>query len=237
MDKRVLLQKLEQLQIASINDFKDQPEIVSWANRIAPILERINPQYYANFIGQSFKFSMRLSSDTLLPAFNIMHSQVEMAIEELKLSVEAENSLQDQFYFPANSQLDIQRNIARIITQARSKLWISDGYMDEKIIEELTNVIAPEIWLLTKQPKSLFKQRFIAAQQQFSGDKKIEAKLTNDIHDRFFIIDEDQVWNFGTSYNNAGNLPTTITKIKPDVDRQKIISDFSTWWHAAKQFI
>ncbi len=236
MDKRVLLQKLEQLQVASINSFKYQSEIVSWANKIAPVLERISLQYYANFIGQAPKFSLSLSSDTLLPAFNIMHSQVEMAIEELKLSVEVENSLQDQLYFPANSQLDVQKTIARIITQAKSKLWISDGYMDEKIIEELTEVVAPEIRLLTKQPKSLFKQRFVAAQQQFLASKKIEAKLTNEIHDRFFIVDENQVWNLGTSYNNAGSLPTTITKIKSDEDRQKIIADFDAWWNSAKNY-
>jgi hypothetical protein len=111
-----------------------------------------------------------------------MHSQVEMAIEEFKLGVEAENALQDQFYFPPNSQLDIQKVVARILTQAKSKLWICDGFMDEKIIEELTEVVAPEIKLLTKQPKPLFKQRLVAAHQQFLATKKIEAKLTNDIH-------------------------------------------------------
>ena len=236
MHKRNLLQKLEQLQVKTINDFKSQDEIVTWSNRVAPILEKVNMQYYIQFIGQAPKFSMRLSSDTLLPAFSIMHSQVEMAIDELRLDLEDENSIQDQYYFPANSQLSVQKTIARIISQAKNKLWISDGYMDEKIIEELTEVIAPEIKLLTKQPKSLFKQRLIAAQQQFAGTKKIEAKLTKDIHDRFFIIDEDQIWSLGTSYNNAGSLPTTITKIKPENDTQRIISDFNAWWGVASEF-
>lgn len=107
---------------------------------------------------------------------------------------------------------------------------------DEKIIEELTEVIAPDIKLLTKHPKPLFKQRLAAAQQQFSGTKQIQAKITNAIHDRFFIIDENQVWSFGTSYNNAGNLPTTITKIKPDKDIQKIMVNFKSLWNAAEEF-
>lgn len=71
MDKRILLQKLEQLQVGSITDFKTQPEIVAWANKVAPILDNINKQYYANFVGQAYKFNLQLSSDTLLPAFNI----------------------------------------------------------------------------------------------------------------------------------------------------------------------
>lgn len=162
MDKRDLLHKLEKLQVRSINDFKTQDDIVAWSNKIAPILERVNTQYHASFIGQAPKFSMRLSNDTLLPAFGIMHSQVEMAIDELKLDLEDESSIQDQYYFSVNSQLDIQKTIARIIVQAKNQLWVSDGYMDEKIIEELTEVVAPEIRLLTKQPRSLFKRNGIS---------------------------------------------------------------------------
>ena len=43
MDKRNLLQKLEQLQVKSINDFKTQDEIVTWSNKVAPILEKVYP--------------------------------------------------------------------------------------------------------------------------------------------------------------------------------------------------
>ena len=233
MDKKVLLEKLEHLQVNSSSDLKTTQEVGSWGNKVAPLLQLINSNLYLRFLPCLTRLRLNLSRNTLESNFNIMHSQVEMAIEELKLHVEDENSLLEQFYFPANSHLEIQKTLSRIITQSKNTLWICDGFMDEKIVEELSKVVAPEIKLLTKNPKSLFKQRLMAAQKQFSAFKNIEAKIFDNIHDRFFIIDRDQVWHFGTSYNNAGNLPTMLNKIKSEEESQKIISDFEGWWKLA----
>jgi hypothetical protein len=158
-----------------------------------------------------------------------MKSQIEMAIEELKLRIELEEGLPDEIYFPESSHLDIQKNIAKIISQSNTSLWICDGYMDEKIIEELTEVSALEIKLLTKQAKSLFKQRLAAAKQQFPR-KIIEARKCDKFHDRYYIIDQDQVWALGTSYNKAGQRATLLNRIKNESEKQKIITDFGIWW-------
>lgn len=234
MDKKELLKKLEALfKIKELKEsFKTQEDIISWANKVAPILLFVNQQYYVNFIQNSHKLYLNLSSCTIIPAFNIMKSQVEMAIEELKLRIEMEESLPEQMYFSENSQLDIQKQIARIIRQAQIALWIFNGYMDEKIVEELIEVAALEIKLLTQKTKGLFNQRLAALKAQFPA-KMIEARLSNKSHDRFFIVDKDQVWTLGASYNKAGQKATLLSKIKSDTEKQKVIDGFKAWWKSS----
>jgi len=226
-----LLSKLEKLfNIKELkNGFRSQEDAISWANKVAPILKYVNQQYYFNFIQNSHKLNFNISSYAIIPALNIMKSQVEMAIEELKLRIEMEESLPEQMYFSENSQLDIQKQIARIIRQAQIALWIFDGYMDEKIVEELIEVAAPEIKVLTQKTKGLFNQRLTALKAQFPA-KMIEARLSDKSHDRFFIVDKDQVWTMGASYNKAGQKATLLSKIKSDTEKQKVIDGFKAWW-------
>jgi len=168
----------------------------------------------------------------LIPAMNIMKSQIEMAIEELKLRIEFEEGLGTEIYFPENSRLDIQKSVSKVIRQATKSLWICDPYMDEKIVEEVAEVQAQQIKLLTTQIKSLFSQRLSAAKQQYPL-KAIEARISGQFHDRFYVIDCDQVWTLGASLNKAGQRATLLSKVKSDQKTKKIIRDFESWWNSA----
>jgi len=145
-----------------------------------------------------------------------------------------QEDLAEEMYFSPESQLDIQKKLARVLRQATNSLWICDPYMDEKIVEEISNIQAPEIRLLTTQPKGLFKQRLNAAKEQFSK-KIIEAKVFNKCHDRFYIIDQLQVWALGSSLNKAGKKATLLNKVKDEGEKQKIVRDFTDWWALATE--
>jgi len=232
MDKKAILRKLKTLLRQAKAGFKSQDDAISWSNKTAPLLKWVSSQYYFNFIAYSHKLNLQLSSFTLVPALNIMKSQIEMAIEELKLGVELEEGLPEEMYFSPNSHLDIQKNLARVLRQAKTSLWIYDPYMDEKIVEEISNIQAPEIKLITAQPKGLFKQRLAAAKDQFP-EREIEAKVYDVCHDRYYIIDQDQVWTLGASLNKAGKKATLLSKLKDE--KQKIMSDFTDWWASATE--
>lgn len=236
MDKRTLLERLDKLyNIKELKEgFNSKDELISWSNKCAPLLKRVDLQYYYNFLQSSQKFNLDLSSVTLIPALNIMKSQLEMAIEEIKIQIEIEEGIAKEIYFSPGSHLDIQKNLARVLRQAINLLWICDPYMDEKIIEEISNILASEVRLLTMHPKGLFKQRLVAAKEQFP-EKTIEAKTYDKIHDRYFIIDKDQVWTLGTSLNKAGAKATLLSKVINGKEKQKIISDFDDWWSSASE--
>lgn len=94
MDKKEILKRLEELyNINEVNEgFESQQAAISWSNKVAPLLKLVNLQYYTNFILNSHKLNLPLSSYTLEPAFNIMKSQLEMAIEELKNDLASEDT-------------------------------------------------------------------------------------------------------------------------------------------------
>ena len=88
MSKEDTLQRLEELFKAPevSGGFPSQAECISWANKAAPLL-RFNNHYYQVFMYNSQIINRNVSSYTAEPAFRTMVSQVEMAIEELKVDI------------------------------------------------------------------------------------------------------------------------------------------------------
>jgi len=85
--KKTILKKLEELyQVEEVSGgFPSQEACIAWSNKVAPLL-KFNDQYYINFLENAHKMNLNLSSFSLEPAFRIMVSQVQMAIEELKMA-------------------------------------------------------------------------------------------------------------------------------------------------------
>ena len=88
MSKEDTLKRLEELFNAQevTGGFSSQAACVSWANKAAPLL-RFNNQYYQTFMYYSQIINRNVSTVTAEPAFRTMVSQVEMAIEELKIEI------------------------------------------------------------------------------------------------------------------------------------------------------
>ena len=95
MTKEETLQRLEELFRAKevTEGFPSQQACLSWANKVAPLL-RFNPQYYQTFLYYLQIISRNISIYTAEPTFRTMQSQVEMAIEELKIDTAAENNIE-----------------------------------------------------------------------------------------------------------------------------------------------
>ncbi len=113
MDKRIVLEKLENLynQEEVSKGWPSQQACIEWGNRVAPLL-KFNQQYYLNFIQNAHRLNLNLSSYSIIPALNIMKSQMQMAIEELKMENDTKRS-------PEAS---------------------SDSFIDEKRISELRRI-------------------------------------------------------------------------------------------------
>jgi len=99
MNKKKLLQKFKALfEMKEVKDgFPSQQACIDWANKVGPLL-KFNQQYYINFMQNAHKMNLKLSSYTLVPAFNIMVSQLQMAINELENEEEEEEQNMDKSY-------------------------------------------------------------------------------------------------------------------------------------------
>ncbi len=92
MDKKKLLQKLKILfEMKEVKEgFPSQQTCFDWVNKVAPLL-KFNQQYYVNFMQKAYLLNLNLSTYTLVPAFNIMVSQLHMAINDLENAEEEVN--------------------------------------------------------------------------------------------------------------------------------------------------
>lgn len=88
-ERRSLLLKLEELyNMKEVKEgWKTQKDCINWSNKVAPLLQ-FNNQYYTNFVAYAHRINIPgLSSLTIEPAINIMLSQLQMAIEELRIEI------------------------------------------------------------------------------------------------------------------------------------------------------
>lgn len=108
------------------NGFPSQQACIDWSNKVAPLL-KFNQQYYINFINNAHKMNFRLSSDTLVPAFNIMVSQLQMAINEL------ENEEEEDY-----QNIKMKKKIKIFVSYARANKDLA-----KKFLEKFREQVAP----------------------------------------------------------------------------------------------
>ena len=107
MEKSVLLGKLEELfEIEEVNKgFPSHDACLAWANKIVVLLKFVDYQYYVDALQAAHLLNNpNLTSFTVIPAFNTIKSQIQMAIADLKLRIQIEGELQEQVYFPEGSE-------------------------------------------------------------------------------------------------------------------------------------
>lgn len=236
MDNGELLIKLKGL--VSNNGFDSHEEAIEWADELSSLLQQHpNTQYYNAINQPAYEFRIQLSADRQTNNYNIMKSELRKSISELEAILQDEN-LQTERHFAENSHLAIQKYIKKILLSAQTDLWICDAYADHVIIEELDEVIANGIKILTTKgnKKPLFSTRLNAARTQLNI-KSIEVKTNTNIHDRYIIIDQCEVWQIGTSYNDkAGGKQTSISKFEEPKAKQGFIDTFNNLWSKATDF-
>lgn len=108
--------------------------------------------------------------------------------------------------------------------KAKEELIIIDGYADKSLLDIIRNINIP-VTLITKN-KTLLKDIDIKKYQKQYNNLKI---IHNDkFHDRFIIIDKNQIYHLGTSLNHAGNKVFAINKIEEPELIIKLLSKISS---------
>jgi len=135
-------------------------------------------------------------------------------------------------FHPAGSQHDAYVEIRRIVQTATTELIIVDTYVDETLWGLLTNVSGSvKLRVLTMKTKGDFPleaKHFIA---QHGG--QVEARVTNDYHDRFIVVDHATVWHLGASIKDAGKKAFALTEFERSSIRNSVIADIEVTWNAS----
>ena len=113
--------------------------------------------------------------------------------------------------------------MADIVRTAKSSIVLIDNYIDDTVLTHLSkkqkNV---KVVLLSKTISKQLQLDIKKANTQYPG---IQAKVFTKAHDRFLIIDENQVYHIGASLKDLGKKWFSFSKI--DKDSVTIINSIS----------
>ena len=156
-------------------------------------------------------------------------SNVEIKILEhdknIKLLQESFNKLSEKrkntdIFF--NGQIyDEYSKIQNIFKTAKKELIIIDAYADNVVLDIIKRLDI-KVTIITKPNNLLTKQDIEKYNKQYNNLKVI---YDNTYHDRYFIIDDKEIYHCGTSINRIGYKTFSITLMNDEDSYIKIIDN------------
>ena len=142
-------------------------------------------------------------------------------IDKVFNSLQLEENIKQRIFFDGQIY-DAYSLIIDIIKKAKKKILIIDNYIDDSVLKMLTkknnNV---EVVILTSD-KSNIQQIDI---QKFNKEYSIlKVAKTNKFHDRFIIIDNEEMYHLGASIKDLGKKCFGINKIEDVEIMEKILN-------------
>ena len=154
-------------------------------------------------------------SDNLIEQ-KFVNKQVLKNTEDIKLLKESFRKFEEKrkvndIYF--NGQIyDAYSKIQDIFKSATKKLIIIDAYADNTLLD-IVKRLDIEVIIITKKDNLLTKQDIERYNKQYHNLKVI---YNNTFHDRYFLIDEKEVYHCGTSVNRIGYKTFSINLISDE---------------------
>ena len=130
---------------------------------------------------------------------------------------------------------DAMRYVQRIISAANESITVIDNYVDENVLDLLSNKASTiSVNILTKAVSSALKMAAIAFNKQYGG---LSIRESNAFHDRFIIINESDYYHFGASIKDLGSKGFMFSRIEEPKVVRDLRNRFVREWGAANVVI
>lgn len=168
-------------------------------------------------------------SDNLLEQ-KYINNQVFKNTEDIKTNSEKIRLLQESFdklsektndteiYF-AGQMYDAYSKILNIFKNAKNELIIIDSYADNVILDIIKR-LETKVIVITKPNNLLTSLDIEIYNKQYNNLKVI---FDNTYHDRYFIIDNEEIYHCGTSINRIGYKTFSITLMNDEDTYNKLL--------------
>lgn len=128
------------------------------------------------------------------------------------------------------------RTVHKFMKGARSSILIADNFLKDDIFDLLhTDSLAASvnIRLLTKRPSKSFRP-FLKAFEAERGN--IEVRKSDEIHDRYVVLDARSVLHCGASIEGIGQKLSSIRMIENPEEAKKVCEALEAAWRAANVY-
>ncbi len=108
---------------------------------------------------------------------------------------------------------DAYQFVTKIIKNAKKSVVLIDNYIDESVLTLLSKNQSIDIIIYTQ---SVSKQLKLDVEKYNKQYCNLQLNITKNFHDRFMIIDDNEVYHIGASLKDLGNKIFAFSKI--DID-------------------
>jgi hypothetical protein len=145
------------------------------------------------------------------------------------------DSNKKEWSFPANDSYKAKRFILGILKKAVNSVKIIDNYLDEEVFDYLDSLEDTlNVYLITDDKKKMFLSMY---KSYIVTHFKTEARINNQSHDRFIIIDDQEIFALGASLNTIGKKDFMVHKIEDETEKIGKVQDFANYWSAGVKII
>ena len=110
---------------------------------------------------------------------------------------------------PAGSEYDSLRYVSRLVESAKSEIVVIDPYADATILDVLSGKkTGVTVRLVCKNRGKPTVSEIAKFNRQYKG---LTVSYSDDFHDRFVLIDNAELHNFGSSVNSLGRRVSTYS--------------------------
>lgn len=144
-----------------------------------------------------------------------------------KRLVNLENDMQEIKSHISNNSLDLKQGIfyngeifdahlfvINVIKKARKSIVLVDNYIDETTLMLFLNNKKIKVEIYTQ---NISKQLLLAVEKYNKQYSKVELKILTKFHDRFLLIDNNELYHVGASLKDLGNKTFAFSKLNIDL--------------------
>lgn len=144
---------------------------------------------------------------------SIERNQIEInhKFDKIFKALEGKRKPADHGIFFEGQVFDAYTLLCEIIRSAKKSIIIVDNYVDESVLTLLTKRNKKvEAKIFTKRISKALTLDIVKHNAQYAP---IEIQLINDVHDRFIVIDEIELYHVGASLKDAGKKWFAFSKL------------------------
>jgi len=138
----------------------------------------------------------------------------------------------NQGIFQEGEEFDATAKIITLFKSAEMSIVLIDGYIDEKLLNMLTVKEAEvKVSILTHKMNPATTAAAETFNKQYRG---LSVRKAKGFHDRYLLIDDNDLYHSGHSFKDLGKAVSTIGRITAQDEIDKVRNSFRCLWEKAK---
>ena len=118
-----------------------------------------------------------------------------------------------EYLYLENTEYDAYSDIIKIFKTSKESINVIDPYVDISFLDTIRN-LKTKVTLITQRRTRITKTEIDKYNKQYNNLTVIK---DSSFHDRYLIIDNQDIYHLGASINHAGNKVFSINKLEDSI--------------------